>query len=86
MIHLSLKILGKMGGEQSVSSSPIEVIRDLSWTFFGVCWPEVRDSAPEGLNRGRCLCARVVLCGALVRMAGVTPSSPALLFLPEGLL
>ena len=32
MMHLSLKMLGKKGGEQPVPSSPIEVIRGLPWT------------------------------------------------------
>lgn len=42
MIHLSFKILAKMGGEQSVLSSPIKAIRDLPWTsvlgFAGLRW------------------------------------------------
>lgn len=43
-------------------------------------------SAPERFNRGGCLCSRVFLCGALLRMAVITPSSPAFLCLPKGLL
>lgn len=44
---------------------------------FRVCQSEERGSAPAGLRRAGCICARVVLHGALLRMTEINASSPA---------